>query len=130
MGVVGHPIEGRCDGKVFLKHVSTTRTINCSSFNQHFSDLFVTNHLVKSGDWKNLLAEDDLDGILCEDVFNLIGEYYDLSDDMTSHLSLLYESHTSTGRSKKVERFDTGLLLDDRVYVDSCGICHPVCLDQ
>ena len=130
MGVVGHPIEGRCDGKVFLKHVSTTRTINCSSFNQHFSDLFVTNHLVKSGDWKNLLAEDDLDGILCEDVFNLIGEYYDLSDDVTSHLSLLYESHTSTGRSKKVERFDTGLLLDDRVYVDSCGICHPVCLDQ
>ena len=121
MGVVGRPIEGRCDGKVFLQRVATTKTTNRSSFNQHF---------FKSGDWKKLLVEDDLDDVLCEEVFNLIGEYYDLDENVTSNLSFAYDSHPSTGRSKKVEQFDSGFLLDDRVYVDSCGIRHPVCLDQ
>ena len=66
----------------------------------------------------------------CSDLFDFIGNYYGLQSDVVENMTLSYMSHSYTGRSKKRERFDSGPLLDDRVYIDKDGTGHPLYLDQ
>ena len=49
MGIVGKSTD-TCDGKIFLKRVSNIKPSERISHHQNFSDNFVTNHHIKSGE--------------------------------------------------------------------------------
>ena len=129
MSVVSKPTP-TCDGKIFCRRVSETKTTNRVSYNQYFSDDFLTNHMVKSEEWKSLVETEDVDSMQCSDIFSLIGEYYGLSDKVVEKLSFSYYKHSKSGKSNKIIRFSQGPLLDDRVYTDCTGEEHPLFLDQ
>ena len=129
MGIVGRPTD-TCDGKIFLKRVSNIKESERLSHHQNFSDNFITNHLIKSGEWKRLFNPDDVSTMDVEDLFDMIGEYYGLEHHVVENLCLSFSSHTCTGRTVKAERYQEGPVLEDRFYVDDTGTVHPLYFDQ
>lgn len=76
--------------------------------------------MVKSGEWKALFL---IDGqpMTCEDLFQNIVEYYGLDESVHAQLCLSYDTRSKNGRTKKKERFQTGLVVDGRTYIDIDG---------
>ena len=66
----------------------------------------------------------------CGEIFEIIGEFYQLEDLVVQSLTFAYHSHTSTGRTVKVVRFNEGPLLRNWTCVDDKGESHPLYLDQ
>ena len=52
LGVVGPHIDGKSDGKIFLKRVSEKTKTKRQSYNQHFNTYFEINNRLKMEEWK------------------------------------------------------------------------------
>ena len=102
MGVVGKPTN-TCNGRLFLEHVSTAKESERVSHHESFSDHFLTNHLIKSGEWNALFNQDFVGSMDTKDLFTVIGELCVLESDVIDNLCLLYSSHTCAGKTVKME---------------------------
>jgi hypothetical protein len=61
MGIVGPPdTKENFDGKILIKRVSNTVKTGRKSYNQNFSDNYHVNHLLKSGEWRHHVMDDDV----------------------------------------------------------------------
>ena len=112
------------DEKIFLKQSERV------SFHWNFSDQFVTNHLIKAGEWKAFFNQDDVDSMDTVELLAVIGNYSGLQCEVVDNLCLSFSSHTCTGKTVKVIQYQDDHVLDDRVYVDNSGTEHPLYFDQ
>ena len=118
------------DGKILLKRVSEVIPSAKTSFNQKFSDEYEIHHALKVGDWKNLFLDTDIAHLEVDELIERICEFYNIDEKVQEHLTFTYNSHSSTGKTKKVVHLYDGPLLDGRIYVDSNGVHHPLFIDQ
>ena len=131
MGIVVPPVE-TCgfDGKILIKCVSEIKNTTKTSHNKKISEEFAINHLLKDNEWVTLLPDEDVSAIDTKELIHNIVEFYNLNPDIEDHLFFSYHTHTGTGKTEKVERFNKGKLLEDRFYIDSDGNTHPLYIDQ
>lgn len=79
---------------------------------------------------EKLIHDSDVSTMDCEELIENICEFYNLDENTCRNLTFSYHSHTSTGKTEKVVCMSNGPLLQDRIYVDDCGIIHLLFIDQ
>ena len=126
MKVVG---EGRCNDEIFFKHLSSTKIFTKCFFDQHFSDNYNTIYMIKTGDWRCLFPTNGIGSIHCEDVLQINGKHNNLKMMQWTICWFLYCSHTDTGNTVKVAKFQEGKLLDDRLYIDQEHLIYFILLE-
>ena len=106
MGVVTFPNEEHGgDGKISLHRISKRKQRLRNSHDCKFVDCGQLNNLIRQGDWRNLYSPElDHDGnsLTVGEFLEMIGEYYEMEEDIASRLSLSYESKART----RMKRFD------------------------
>jgi hypothetical protein len=100
MGIVAPPdLDMLFDGKIMMKRVSKQVLSKACSYNTKFSQNYHINQLIKSGEWKTTCF---MDSMLPWQLFEAIGETYDLEDYITFDMVCSYRTYT-TVRSKKTK---------------------------
>ena len=90
MGVVANPIpEHNFTGKIFLERVSRVEKYKRATSNQNFTDDATANGMIKDGDWKELVQEDD---IKLHELRDMIADQYGIDDDIKEKLVIHYKS--------------------------------------
>ena len=106
-GVVARPMKDEAknidfDGRIALKRVARERKVQRMTKNKKFSPDVKVNDEIKKGTWKSLYAE----GMTEEELFDIISEYYDLSEQVTVRLELNYVyNKASRNSTKRVDKY-------------------------
>ena len=115
MGVVAPPsIKHYFDGKILLKRISREKVQKIDSFHQRFTNSYITNTLIREGQWRSLVPNDE--DIQIGRLKNLIQDAYQIDNDIKSRLVFSYSSfpiRSTTGKSAKI-RIKDG---DDQLLV-------------
>ena len=131
MGIVGLPVGGMFDGKIYMRRVSESYETQQNSYNQHISDLYEVNHALKKGQWKELFKPiHQHHDITVEAALDYIVQSYDLLPEVANHLCLSYKSHSKSGKTKKWVRLTKGYLFRHNMIVNKNGDAYPLCLED
>ena len=89
MGVIAPPEPRyRFEGKIMLKRISREKIQKSNSFHSRITDSYVTNKLIKDGQWKSIL--DGLDDITVSDLVNCMQDQYKFDNDIASRIVFNY----------------------------------------
>ena len=121
LGIVGPPIEGKTDGRIFMKRVSAKCRMKQAAFNFNFSPFYEETNRLKMGEWKKLFSADEED-ISIKDFLSTVCRLYKVESHVSKDLCLVYRNISLSPRAKNVEteicrlrRDDISLMLKGRM---------------
>ena len=134
LGVVARPVKDEAkgidfNGRIALKRVARERKVKSLTRNQKFSPDVKVNDEIKKGGWKEFYDE----GMTAEELFDVVSEYYDLSEHVTDRLELnyLYNKGATRKKFKKIAAEEVVLpATSPRKKRDGTGALVPVTLND
>ena len=104
MGVIAMPIpEHDFTGKIMIKRVSEPTKYKQKSHNQAFSDHAAVNMMLRNGEWRALVTDDDT---TLGELKGYLQDVYDLEDDIKESLVLRYYLKDKKSGKKKPHYLD------------------------
>ena len=110
VAVVGRPVAGKFDGKIWMNRISKVVSASRNSYNVHVSTNYELNYDIKTGEWMVLFSPFEYHAeITVEEALERLIENYDINTNI--NLCFSYKTFSATDKSHKWVRLTEGFLL-------------------